>query len=68
MSRFPRSTEKHELSSRHLYTGHHLVSKQSIFQTYPRLVTPPVDDIIAFSIRLQWFIFIRLLNPHLTKS
>jgi hypothetical protein len=57
------------LSSRQLYAGHRLVSKQGLFQTLPRLQTHPgFDDIIKVSTRQHRFSFIRLLSMHLTKS
>ena len=67
--RFPRSTPEPEPSSRHLYAGHHLGSKQAPPRLIPgQQLDPGFDDAATLSTLHQWFTHVRLLGSHLTPS
>jgi hypothetical protein len=65
--RFPRSTPEPEPSSRHLYAGHHLGSRQGFPQAAPEVTTLLGFDVVStLSTRHQWFTHVRLLGSYLT--
>ena len=67
--RFPRSVPMPDLSSRHLYAGHHLASQQAPARLVPgQRLDPGFDDIATLSTLPQWFTHVRLLGSHLTPS
>jgi hypothetical protein len=66
---FPRSTQKPEPSSYHLYAGRRPGSKQ----VSPELILetckhPSFDAIPDISTSHQWFALAHLLDPYLTRS
>ena len=65
--RFPRSVPMPDLSSRHLYAGHHLASQQAPARLVPgQRLDPGFYDIARLSTLHQWFTHVRLLRSHLT--
>src|SRR5262249_40262717 len=67
--RFPRFVPMPASSSRHLYAGHRLASKQVSARLIPgQQLDPGFDDADTLSTFHQWFTFVRLLEAHLTPS
>ena len=68
--RFTRSAPEPEPSSRRLYAGHRLGSRQVAPRLVPRATTRPLgfDVVDTLSTRHQRFAFVRLLGSHLTHS